>query len=252
MIFLCIVNHNHDELIINNETLPLLSKKYQIIIKSNTPATDALIKFTKSNKIQLINSHYGLGFGENNNHVFRHLNNNNVISDDDYFLVINPDVKIQHTELKKLQLQTKIVISDMYTINLYNDENYEQPELSIKKFPSIIGPIQGLISKIKRTDAYNKEMITEPKVIDWAAGSFLMFSKRCYESLNGFDESYFMYFEDVDICKRAKQEQMLLTYLPQVKAVHKGAYNNRKLFSQHFYWYLKSYFRYHIFKILFH
>ncbi|MEC6909373.1 glycosyltransferase family 2 protein [Photobacterium piscicola] len=245
MIFLSIINHHHDQMIIDNKELALISKKYNIVIKSNTKASTALINYTNKYNIQLIDESYGLGFGCNNNYIFSYLQNTKQISNKDYFLVINPDVTITLDELQKLEKNVNKTTSDIYTIDLYHDISFTQPELSIKKFPTILGPIMGLISKTTRNDAYNKSKITKPTIIDWAAGSFLLFTKSAYETLNGFDGKYFMYFEDVDICRRAKQKKMHLMYLPNIKAIHKGAFNNRNILSKHFRWYLKSYLRYH-------
>ena len=247
MIFLSIINHNHDQLIVSNTCLAQIAEKNPVIIKSNTPATDSLKKFAASHKITLLDTAYGLGFGENNNYVFNHLVENRTIQDDDFFLVINPDVIITNDELVKLQQTVANFDSDIYTINLFHDEHFKVSELSIRRFPKLTGPLKGLLKKDYRSDAYDKKSINNPIQIDWAAGSFLLFKKKSYEQLGGFSSKFFMYFEDVDICRRAKKMKMPLTYLPNVKAIHKGAFNNRKLYSRHFRWFLISYLTYHFF-----
>lgn len=248
MIFLCIVNHNHDDMIINNKDLIEITKSFNVLIKSNTEASDKLKRFSQDYNIQLLDESYGLGFGSNNNYVFNYLKETNQISDSDYFLVINPDVTITLNQLKKLQEQVVEIPSDIYTINLFQDNQWTISEPSIKKFPSLLGPIKGLINKNKRNDAYDKSKITQPTLIDWAAGSFLLFTKNAFERLNGFNDKYFMYFEDVDICRRAKIKKMHLMYLPSIKATHIGAFNNRNILSKHFRWYLVSYLKYHLFR----
>ena len=244
MIFFSIINHNHDQMIINNNELIDIAKKYSISIKSNTPASSDLIIFCQKNNITLLDIEYGLGFGENNNFIFNNLINNNHINNDDYFLVINPDVKISIQEVGKLEKEIKNIHSDIFTINLYRDESYTIYDKSIKKFPKLYFPILSLL-KIKRNDNYNKSKIKDPLFIDWASGSFILFKSKIYKDLNGFDKKYFMYFEDVDICKRAHSKNITLTYLPNIKAIHKGAFNNRKIISKHFIWYFKSYLKYH-------
>jgi len=245
MIFLSIINHNHDQLIVNNATLPNLAKDNFIVIKSNTPATKLLKEFSVENNILLLDENYGLGFGENNNYIFNYLVREKKINEDDYFLVINPDVIIETSEMAKLRNEIISNESDIFTINLFYDENYLKPEMSVRRFPKLTGPLKGLLSKDHRSDAYDKSAINKPKKVDWAAGSFLLFKKAVYQKLSGFDPKYFMYFEDVDICRRANRMEMQVTYLPNIKAIHKGAFNNRKLFSRHFRWYLMSYFIYH-------
>lgn len=245
MIFLSIINHNHDKMLASNPYLAEIAKKYNVLIKSNTPVTEELLLFSQRNNITLIDKKYGRGFSENNNIVFDYLSKNNIINDDDFFLVINPDVLIDISQLIQLEKETHKVKSDIYTINLFKDSDLSIHEYSIKRFPSLTGPLQGLFLKEKRTDSYDKENICEPIEVDWAAGSFLMFKKKCYDELKGFNQKFFMYFEDVDVCRRAQKKGMVLTYLPNIKAIHKGAFNNRNIFSKHFIWYLKSYLRYH-------
>ena len=246
MIFLSIINHKHDHLIVSNPTLPILAQGNVIIIKSNTAASQPLKNFASEHGIILLDEKYGMGFGENNNYVFEYLCNNKIITNNDFFLVINPDVIISNEELTKLQDEINTINSDIYTINLFYDKNFLKPELSVRKFPTFFGPLKGLLNKDYRSDAYDKSKISQATNVEWAAGSFLIFKKQAYEFLGGFDKRFFMYFEDVDICRRAKKKGMLLTYFPNIKAIHKGAFNNRKIYSRHFYWYLMSYFIYHL------
>ncbi|KLV05819.1 hypothetical protein ABT56_09760 [Photobacterium aquae] len=246
MIYISIINHNHDELLVRNKELVTIALTYTVIIKSNTKASAALTEFAKRCNILLLDEHHQLGFGENNNYVFEYVKRTATINEEDYFLVMNPDITITLAALSQLESHARRLGSDIYTINLFHDDAFSIPELSIKSFPLLSGPFKGLISRKKRSDAYNKAAIDAPCDVDWAAGSFLLFDITVFESLGGFDKKYFMYFEDVDICKRAHNHNYRLTYLPDIKAVHKGAYANRKIFSKHFWWYVKSYLTYHL------
>ncbi|MDP5132958.1 MAG: glycosyltransferase family 2 protein, partial [Paraglaciecola sp.] len=72
-------------------------------------------------------------------------------------------------------------------------------------------------------------------------GAFLVFKSSIYEQLAGFDTSYFMYYEDVDICLRYyKISGHGICFLKNIHATHIGAYQNRRFFSKHFFWYLRS------------
>ncbi|PMJ72617.1 galactosyltransferase-related protein [Vibrio splendidus] len=246
MIFFSIINHNHDSIIIKNENLKEISKFFPIFIKSNTPASQELIRYSNINGITLINSEYRKGFGENNNYVFNHLNERGLINDNDFFLVINPDVYISLSEVQSLEREIRSINSDIYTINLFSDKKHLNHEQSIKRFPKLTSPIRALLRNKNRNDVYDKHQINNPIKIDWAAGSFLLFKKESYIRLNGFNEDFFMYFEDAEICRRANKNKMTLTYIPSIKAMHTGAFKNRDVFSRHFLWYLKSYVRYHL------
>ncbi|MEW6186778.1 MAG: hypothetical protein AB1585_13670, partial [Thermodesulfobacteriota bacterium] len=55
---------------------------------------------------------------------------------------------------------------------------------------------------------------------DWVAGIFLLLSSRVFALLNGFDERYFLYFEDVDLCCRIRQAGYRILLDPTVSVVH--------------------------------
>lgn len=243
--YISIISHNNDQLIIANDELCQIAQEYNVIIKSNTPASSELKLHCKQHNIGLFDECYGLGFGANNNFVFNRLVEKGEIIDNDYFLVMNPDVIITKESLTSLIAQTTRDSSAISTLNLYRDKEFNVYDQSIKKFPRLITPIKAKLSQVRK-DAYNKDKITEPTVIDWAAGSFLLFKARIYKELEGFDESFFMYFEDVDLAKRANSKDISITYYPNVKAIHYASYSNRKILSKNFLWYLKSLIRYHL------
>jgi len=59
-----------------------------------------------------------------------------------------------------------------------------------------------------------------PHEIDACSGAFLMIRRELGEKLNWFDESYFMYGEDIDLCYRARQLGYKVYFLPQVRITH--------------------------------
>jgi N-acetylglucosaminyl-diphospho-decaprenol L-rhamnosyltransferase len=242
-LFISVINHNHDTLISQNETLSELSREHFVIIKSNTPAKQCLIDYCNDNSIYLFESQKN-GFGANNNEVFRIAKSIFGMNNDDLFLVLNPDIEITLTAINNLINELKNDKVDIAAINLFLDKSLTEYDNSIRYYPKIINPIKTLL-KINRKDLYDKNKIQEPIKIEWAAGSFLLFTVKSYEKLNGFDESYFMYFEDADICTRANTTGLTIKYFPNIKAIHYAFHNNRKLLSKHFLWYLRSLLKYH-------
>ncbi len=79
---------------------------------------------------------------------------------------------------------------------------------------------------------------------DWIGGAFMAFKAASFEKLGGFDESYFMYYEDTDICHRAKNEGMKIVYNPEFYIVHEAKRDGRKIFSKPFLWNLTSMIKY--------
>lgn len=243
-LYISVVSHNNDEMIITNGVLAELASDFTVVLKSNTPATENLKQYAKNNGIYLINNDFYCGFGLNNNYIYHYCCERLKMSSEDLFLVLNPDVIIDKNSLNELLLLVENDGAEICTINLYRDIEKLIPEESIRNFPSLSTPIKAAIFK-QRTDVYIKSSIMGAIKIDWAPGSFMLFRSSIYRHLKGFDEKFFMYFEDADICRRARRMGYSITYYPNVKAVHLGSYRNRNIFSRNFIWYLRSYLRYH-------
>lgn len=59
-----------------------------------------------------------------------------------------------------------------------------------------------------------------PRLIDWAQGSALFISRTLFEELGGFDKRFWMYFEDIDLCRRAWNLGRPVCYDPRVQLQH--------------------------------
>jgi N-acetylglucosaminyl-diphospho-decaprenol L-rhamnosyltransferase len=237
--FISIVSHNHGEIISRLDALGRLSFKATVIVKNNTSDL-ALVNYCLNYpNIILLDEAYGLGFGENNNYVFKYSQMNLGMRPDDYFLVLNPDVSFTFEQFEKLSDYLFLKKLSFCTINLFRNFELTDFDFSVRRFP-------GLFTFPLRIFGYNnhyvidKSSLTDPVEVDWAAGSFLCFSVTLYSNLKGFDERYFMYCEDIDICYRAALTGQQLIYLPFFFAVHLGAFRNRNLFNIHAFWHFKS------------
>lgn len=61
-----------------------------------------------------------------------------------------------------------------------------------------------------------------PRTVDWALGAVLMMSRACWETLGGWDESFFLYSEETDVALRARDAGLATRYQPDAVAVHIG------------------------------
>jgi N-acetylglucosaminyl-diphospho-decaprenol L-rhamnosyltransferase len=60
----------------------------------------------------------------------------------------------------------------------------------------------------------------EEREVDWVSGAFVMVRRVAFDSVGGFDEGYFMYVEDLDLCWRLAQAGWSVRYAPQASVVH--------------------------------
>jgi len=228
-------------MIIDLDSLSKLSNKFKVILKNNASNDSVKLKeYCLQNKIYYLDESYGLGFGGNNNYIFNYCQNSLSMTNNDYFILINPDVVISDESIEKLIILMKEYMIDLCGISLYKDEEFTLRDFSIRKYPTFITFLRSLMdsgASYKDIAENSKEPCID---MEWAAGSFIAFRADVYASLKGFNENYFMYCEDIDICFRAKKQGFNLKYIPGIKAVHKAQHNNRRLLSAHFFWHLFS------------
>lgn len=79
---------------------------------------------------------------------------------------------------------------------------------------------------------------TRASSVDWVSGAAMMLRRSAYEEVGGFDEGYFMYVEDVDLCWRLREAGWETYYYPEVKVVHHIArassqHSTRMLYHHH-------------------
>ena len=59
-----------------------------------------------------------------------------------------------------------------------------------------------------------------PTKVDWVSGACMVVRRRTLEEIGPMDERFFMYFEDADLCRRAREVGWLVYYLPQTEVLH--------------------------------
>lgn len=233
-VYISVVSHNHADMIMNMKCLPELANYFNVIIKNNVGNDSVkLTEYCKENNINIIDDDYGMGFGLNNNIVYQYCTHHLNMTENDLFILVNPDVVVTPECIKQLLTLFSNETVDIATIALYKDENYTIRDFAVRRYPTLLAFVSSLLGISKNYTKCADD-------VDWFAGSFMAFRSGIYQSLGGFDENYFMYCEDVDICYRAKQKGYKLRFYPDIKAIHKAQHNNRKILSKHFNWHVKS------------
>lgn len=159
-----------------------------------------------------------------------------------YHLILNPDIYFNNT----ITLELMEFLNDNDTIGLVGPRiEYPNGELqhSIRKFPKPQDFFIRRISFLKKywNDAYEKAHyldidIKEPMVVDSVAGCYQLFRLEALLKIKGFDERYFMYLEDIDICREVANSGYKVYYYPHSIVVHyleKGSAKNVKLLRIH-------------------
>ena len=158
--------------------------------------------------IKVIRNSVPIGFSANQNQAF--LN-----STGRYFCVINPDVRLSE-EVFEVVLNCLQDISVGVAAPLVVDRN-GIIEDSARRFPTPFKILCKAFGGCKGSDYAVKNEIIYP---DWVGGMFMLFRREVFEALGGFDERYFLYYEDVDLCARLRLRGYEVALCPNAKVIH--------------------------------
>ncbi len=119
-------------------------------------------------------------------------------------------------------------------------------QLSFGKFPTIKNEHQ---TKSYQGNSLSEEFIelssNSIKKKDWLTGAALMMKKAIFEMIKGFDEKYFMYFEDIDLCKSIHAIGYHCVYVPTIHLIHLGGKSYQRTDSRITIEYRRSQLRYY-------
>ena len=149
------------------------------------------------------------------------------VSRGDYILLINPDTRIIGNAIKTLFDFAKSH-EDLGAVapKLLDENGKVQP--SVYKFPTIINAIRHYFFGNKK--AFNKYFPGNKTVkVEIAVMAAFLFPRSTYEKVGGLDESYFLYYEDIEFCRRLFKFKLPIYYFPKAKVKHAhGASGNFK------------------------
>lgn len=166
--------------------------------------------------VRLIQNSSRKGFGANHNAAFAHV-------ESIYFAILNPDLRLRDNPFPALIDALRDLAVGVVAPSIVNPAG--KVEDSARKFPS---PISIFCKVLGLAKSPEYAIRAEPLQVDWLAGMFLVLSSETFRTLDGFDEEYFLYYEDVDLSWRLKRLQRSALLLPGVSAVHDARRESRR------------------------
>lgn len=97
---------------------------------------------------------------------------------------------------------------------------------SARAFPSLTDAVgHGFVGLLTERNRWSRRYLRpdaeERGPVDWISGAFMVFRRAAFEAVGGFDESYFMFSEDVDVCRRLHAAGWGVAYEPDARIVHR-------------------------------
>ncbi|TSC95425.1 MAG: glycosyltransferase [Parcubacteria group bacterium Athens1014_10] len=198
-----------------------LELNYEIIVVDNN-SKDGCEEMIKKNfhRVKIIASKKNLGYAEGNNLGIKEVKG-------DYFLILNPDITVLAGSIEKMfQFMEDNKDCGICGPKLLNPD--QSIQISCCRFPKWHTPIlrrtflgrfkfaQKELSRYLMADYSRKEI----KEVDWLLGASLLIRKSAAEKVGLMDERYFLYFEDIDWCRRFRQAGYKVYYLPPAEMIH--------------------------------
>ena len=194
----------------------------EIIIIDNA-SDDGSVDFIKEKfpQIKLIANQTNLGFGKANNIGLKQATGK-------YILLINPDTLVAEDTFEKMiqffesnkniGLAGCKILNPDGTLQLACRRSFPGPWTSFTK----VTGLSNLFPNSKIFARYNLTYLDENKSyeVDAISGSFMMMRKEVYEKVGGFDEQFFMYGEDLDLCYRIQKAGYKVFYVHSTQIIH--------------------------------
>ena len=186
---------------------------------SNEPIIPEIKNFFP--EVEWIDSKENLGFGKGCNLAEKHATK-------PYLFFINPDTIISKNAFREmLNFMEEHPEAGTVGCRILNEDGTIQWACR-RSFPTIVSAVSKTIGlaamfpKSKMLASYNMTYADPDEMIevDAISGSFFCIRRDVYEKLNGFDEDYFMYGEDLDLCFRTKKMGLHNYYTPVTNILH--------------------------------
>ena len=220
-VLISIVSHGQGSLI-KNLLLDLESAlkgslhSINVVVTINFPENERFLTGYPGLQIHVIRNSQKKGYGENHNYAFDSIRS-------DFFMILNPDVRFNDNLVDPLiqYLESSVGVVAPRVVDLSGSI-----EDSFRKFPTIFNIIKRTLRRSFDGDYGNPE--SGPQDVDWVAGMFMFFASPTFKSVEGFDERYFMYLEDADICRRLRRKGLSVVYVPGYEIIHEARRTSRK------------------------
>ncbi len=142
----------------------------------------------------------------------------------DYVHFLNPDTEVRPTAVLSL-----VRFLEAHPRAGLASGSFEHPDGTpwpiAFRFPSALGELEaacglGVVSRLLRDHVVPRTMGSSPELIDWCSGASMMVRREVLEQVGGFDESFFLYFEEIDLCRRMRIAGWESWYVPDSRVMH--------------------------------
>ncbi len=208
------------EILDSINSLRSAASNYEVIIVNNKSTRPLPEEIKKKKHLKIIDNIENVGFGKAANQAVK-------LARGTYVMILNPDTvcytKSIDLMVARMQLDKTIGVLGPQQVN-------KQGEIlhSIGSMPMLPDAIFvfSFLRKIWPKNPYKEKFWakgidrTKEQETETIGGACMLFPKKIFDAVGGFDERFFMYFEEADICLRIKKLGYKIFYYPKAKIMH--------------------------------
>jgi GT2 family glycosyltransferase len=205
------------------------STEFEVIVSDNG-SSDGCVEFIRKRfpRVHVIENGTNLRFAKANNVGIR-------ASNGEYVLILNPDTIIHDGTLDKLVMfADQHAEAGAFGCRVLNPDGTYQ--VSGRPFASLRGewlaalylrPL-GYFSDWFLSDSYTEWKGETQRMVDWLSGCFILIRGDLLKRLGGFDEQFFYYYEDMDLCRRVWDAGYSIIYTAEMAITHLGGQSTKR------------------------
>ena len=232
-ISVAIVLYKEDDLTLQKTIKCVLESKNisKLYLLDNSPKSSEEI-YKNDDRVEYRFIGKNIGFGKAHNLVLEEIKTKST-----HHLILNPDVIFDSKVLQNLviELDKGNNISMIAPKVIYPNGEVQFTTRKQPRFSELIYRRLNINKKFIQSQEY-RDQLSKSFYPDFIHGCFMLFKTEDFIEVNGFDERYFLYMEDADICREIKKQSKEILYFPKEQITHihrKGSSKSIKLLSYH-------------------
>lgn len=190
-----------------------------VILTLNLPEKILFNKTDFGFRLEIHENDRPKGFGANHNSAFQSKFSN-------FFGVLNPDLRLSQDPFLPLSAALADKEVGLIAPQIIDKDGFTED--SARKLPTPARLLRRYVGRKggSKLDYQMNQRFTP----DWVAGIFMFFPSAVFAEMGGFDERYFLYFEDVDLCSRLRLKGYKITLEPSVSVIHEARRDSHQRF----------------------
>ena len=193
---------------------------FEIIIVNNGKNEHVISKIKAHKNVKsIISKEKNIGFGRGVNFAFENI-------DSKYFLVLNPDMSIHENDILKL---LDIIISDkscgIVAPLISSDSD------SFGAFPEKGKGVVRNPDQIKCSKMLDENTPSGNCCVDVTKGCVLLINSVFFKKVGMFNEKFFLFWEEIDLCKKFRQAKLSVILAPEIKVIHQEGTSSKNNLS---------------------